>query len=200
MSKFIKITDDNQELMHFGVPGMRWGHRKTPSTLSTTPSMSRVTKKVVGDYNSMDDQQFMNKYQTTKRVYAKRVEKYGDPYMNAPLAKFGKSRQERKDRRQAKKERKKQIADDTLYEVLEKRYKGIPAGRFAANRAIGALGGVVASNLIGGALYTRGLTSLGANIVTYGSLAAIGSGVGGLIADNMNKKTYEALRYKREHS
>ena len=29
MSEFIKITDDNQELMHFGVKGMRWGHTKT---------------------------------------------------------------------------------------------------------------------------------------------------------------------------
>ena len=29
MTHFIKITDDNQELYHFGVKGMRWGHTKT---------------------------------------------------------------------------------------------------------------------------------------------------------------------------
>ena len=42
------------------------------------------------DYNRMSDAEFMRKYQTSKKKYAKRVEKYGDPYMNGPLAKIGK--------------------------------------------------------------------------------------------------------------
>lgn len=50
-----------------------------------------VTKKVKNDYDSMTDDEFFKKYKTTKKVYAKRVKRYGDPYMNSPLAKFGKS-------------------------------------------------------------------------------------------------------------
>lgn len=30
----------------------------------------------------MDDQQFLNKYRASKKKYAKRVKKYGDPYKN----------------------------------------------------------------------------------------------------------------------
>ena len=39
-----------------------------------------VTRKVKKDYNELDDKQFFTKYQTSKKQYAKRVEKYGDPY------------------------------------------------------------------------------------------------------------------------
>lgn len=81
---------NSSELYHFGVPGMRWGHRKAPATLTSTGKVSSTTKKVIDDYNSMNEQQFKNKYYTSKQTYAKRVEKYGDPYMNSPLAKFGK--------------------------------------------------------------------------------------------------------------
>ena len=58
--------------------------------LEILDSMSSVTKKVISNFNAMSDQQFMNKYQTSKSTYCKRVNKYGDPYMNAPLAKLGK--------------------------------------------------------------------------------------------------------------
>ena len=51
---------------------------------------SEVTKRVKKDYNCMNEAQFMTKYQCSKKRYAKRVEKYGDPYMNSPLAKLGK--------------------------------------------------------------------------------------------------------------
>ena len=78
------------ELYHYGVLGMKWGVRRTPDQLGYRKSDSSVTKRVKKDYNSMNDQEFLNKYQTSKRRYAKRVEKYGDPYMNAPMAKMGK--------------------------------------------------------------------------------------------------------------
>jgi len=52
--------------------------------------MSDVTKKVIDNFNSMSDKQFFMAYQCPKLKYFKRVLKYGDPYMNAPLAKIGK--------------------------------------------------------------------------------------------------------------
>lgn len=34
MTQFIKITEENNELMHYGIPGMHWGHRsgRTPTS------------------------------------------------------------------------------------------------------------------------------------------------------------------------
>ena len=49
-----------------------------------------VTKSVIENFNTMSDQQFMNKYSCNKLKYFKRVIKYGDPYMKSPLAKIGK--------------------------------------------------------------------------------------------------------------
>lgn len=51
---------------------------------------SAVTRKVKEDYNNLSDQEFMNKYSASKDTYEKRVKKYGDPYMNSPMAKFAK--------------------------------------------------------------------------------------------------------------
>lgn len=57
----------------------------------TIPSnVSATTKKVMQDFNNMTDQEFKNKYSGSKSLYAYRVEKYGDPYMNSPYAKAGK--------------------------------------------------------------------------------------------------------------
>ena len=53
-------------------------------------SLRKVTMKVIKDYNCMDEFAFMEKYSTTKGTYLRRFLKYGDPYMRAPLAKFGK--------------------------------------------------------------------------------------------------------------
>ena len=53
-------------------------------------SLSKVTKKVVNDFNTMSDKELFRKYSVSKHKYLKRFMKYGDPYMNAPLAKFGK--------------------------------------------------------------------------------------------------------------
>lgn len=82
---------DNQ-LTHYGVLGMTWGVRKArPEKLSANSKTSSVTKKVINDYNTLDDKQFRQKYKTTKDVYAKRVAKYGDPYKNSPLVKTAKT-------------------------------------------------------------------------------------------------------------
>ena len=58
--------------------------------LGTTDTMSKVTKEVITNFNKLSDQAFMNKYSISKFRYFKRVKKYGDPYMKAPLAKIGK--------------------------------------------------------------------------------------------------------------
>lgn len=55
-----------------------------------TSSDSSVTKKVKKDLSNLSDSDFRNKYAVSKKTYMKRVDKYGDPYMNAPLAKLGK--------------------------------------------------------------------------------------------------------------
>lgn len=54
-------------------------------------SDSSVTKRVKDDWNNLSDKDFKAKYGASKDKYAKRVAKYRDPYMNAPLAKLGKS-------------------------------------------------------------------------------------------------------------
>lgn len=51
---------------------------------------SSITKKVVSNYNKLSNKEFKAMYQCSKEVYLNRVKKYGDPFMNAPLAKFGK--------------------------------------------------------------------------------------------------------------
>lgn len=58
--------------------------------LQKTSAMCAITRRVVDDFNSLSEQAFMNKYKGSKRTYYKRVMRYGDPYMNAPLAKLGK--------------------------------------------------------------------------------------------------------------
>ena len=61
-----------------------------PEKLVISASDSKVTKNAKYLYSVLTEQEFMNKYSCTKRTYAKRVAKYGDPYMRAPLAKIGK--------------------------------------------------------------------------------------------------------------
>lgn len=51
---------------------------------------SKTTKSVKKDFNTLSEKQFYNKYLVSKDTYEKRVERYGDPYMNSPMAKIGK--------------------------------------------------------------------------------------------------------------
>ena len=99
-------------LCHYGSKGMKWGQRRWQNEDgSLTPAGrvhygygqkmndkdsndSSVTRKVKKDYNNLSDEEFRSKYQVSKDIYRKRVNKYGDPYMNSPLAKAGKRLEE----------------------------------------------------------------------------------------------------------
>lgn len=85
---------ESTDLMHYGVKGMKWGVRKKykrgASMDANDLSDSKTTRRVKNDYNTMSDIEFRAKYQTSKETYRKRVNRYGDPYMNSPLAKAGK--------------------------------------------------------------------------------------------------------------
>ena len=90
------------ELYHHGIKGQKWGVRRFQNKdgsltnagkkryMEADPNDSAVTKRVKEDYNKLSDSQFRKKYGATKEIYAKRVKRYGDPYMNAPMAKLGK--------------------------------------------------------------------------------------------------------------
>lgn len=102
------------ELYHHGIKGQRWGVRrfqnedgsltsagrkryKVGDKMDTNdPNDSAVTRKVKRNYNEMTDKEFMNRYKVSKRTYMKRVNKYGDPYMNSPFSKMGKKLTEQK--------------------------------------------------------------------------------------------------------
>ena len=59
--------------------------------MGSDKSDSSTTKRAKDDWKNMSDKEFRQKYGVSKDKYAKRVAKYRDPYMNAPLARLGKS-------------------------------------------------------------------------------------------------------------
>lgn len=101
MSNYI-IT--NGELYHWGIKGQKWGVRRyqnkdgsltpagkkryAPERLDYPDKVTNTTKRVIDDYNSMSDKDFRWKYAVSKKTYANRVAKRGDPL----LKKNGKSK------------------------------------------------------------------------------------------------------------
>lgn len=64
--------------------------KNKPAFLEYQKGICDVTRKVIDAYNTLSEQEFLNRYACSKSVYAKRVARYGDPYMKAPLARLGK--------------------------------------------------------------------------------------------------------------
>lgn len=47
----------------------------------TTNRTSATTQRVLSDYRNMSNKEFFSKYKTTRRSYANRVKKWGDPHL-----------------------------------------------------------------------------------------------------------------------
>ena len=105
------IDVDEDFLEHFGVKGMKWGVRKKrePAKYPKLPIDKNdhpVTKQTKKEFNSMSDKEFFQKHAVTKKVYAKRVAKYGDPYRGSRVARAEQKTQARVNARAAKKDKK----------------------------------------------------------------------------------------------
>ena len=133
-------------LAHHGIKGQRWGVRRYQNPDGTlTPegrarygikdTDSSVTKKVKTDLANMTEEQFRGKYQISKAKYMKRVDKYGDPYMNSPLAKAGKKLNAKKqmDQKNLQAKQEMQAKMDKNQEDYEKEKQLIKSGSKSKN-------------------------------------------------------------------
>lgn len=83
----------SDDLQHHGILGMKWGIRRYQNEDGSYTELgkkhygisedSAVTKRVKEDYKKLSDKEFLAKYHGSKRVYARRVRRYGDPYKHA---------------------------------------------------------------------------------------------------------------------
>ena len=88
LTHFVKITEENQELYHFGVPGMRWGHRK--SQYSANELSSRQKSKASKEYKKLavkTEQDFAN---NQTNMYVKAHNKTADEWNGRKLEEFNK--------------------------------------------------------------------------------------------------------------
>lgn len=106
MSQYGYIKHSDGELVHHGILGQKWGVRRyqnadgslTPEGMRRYGHMqkqstdSSVTKRVKNDWHNLSNEQFRRKYQVSKDEYSRRVKKYGDPYMNSPMAQYAKKK------------------------------------------------------------------------------------------------------------
>lgn len=172
------------ELYHYGIKGQKWNVRRYQNEdgsltaagrirygvgekmRTDDPNDSAVTKRVKRDYNNLSDEEFARKYQGTKEVYRKRVNRYGDPYMNAPLARLGKKLagvKGKKADKYARDEIKKVEASNIVKTNKQKKITKIAAGT-----------AVVAGAAIVAALIGKKISDHNSNIIESNDWATIG--------------------------
>lgn len=151
---------------------MKWGKRKAPqpTKLEARDSDTKLTKQAKKDYGKMDDASFQAKYATSKKSYAKRVEKHGDPYAKR-FSEKDRSILEARDRQADREIKMTQAAFSTYtakgkketeaavakYEKLESKYLSNPDRDTAAQmtkgeKTVAAINGtIIAAALLGSA-------------------------------------------------
>lgn len=114
--------DETDELMHYGVKGMKWGHRKalpTPSTYNKVQSTKAQYKQAKKDYNKAYNKAYSYSSRhtigqfTNKKKKAESDRRWNDAYDKANAVEKAKT-----DYKQAKAERKNKI--NSTYRDIQK--------------------------------------------------------------------------------